>query len=191
MSKPEEKKPDQGPSQDEAEFKQIIDESKKTIANETQAPVKSKRGRPRKAPADSAPLTSEANTPQSSPTTHDVAPPPDLAPFIVQPLIMVSKGPAIKYQIPELALDKEEALACAQALDGLVKAFVPDMNAMSPKTSAVLMVGLTFGTIFVTKYSIYLDKNKNTIQAKAFESEVVEQKPIENNVVQSQDYFKR
>jgi polysaccharide pyruvyl transferase WcaK-like protein len=86
--------------------------------------------------------TSEINLNQSQ-----VQPAPDISKYIKNPIQFVSKIPAAKYQIPELAFSDEEAMACAESINGILQAFVPDQNAMDPKTASVLSLGMVVGYI--------------------------------------------
>lgn len=83
------------------------------------------------------------------------SPPPDVSKYLAGPLVALSKIPAHKHGIAELALTEDEAKACAEALNNCVQAFIPDVNQMSPKTAAVVTAVLTFGSIGYMKFSIY------------------------------------
>lgn len=101
--------------------------------------------------------------PQPPPPKIEAQPMPDIAEHLIPPLLAVSKIPAVKYSIPELALDSTEAAACAQSLQMVLNAFVPDLATMSPKTAAILAAAVTFGSIGVSKMQIYA----LTMQARA------------------------
>lgn len=138
------------PSSHEPDFNKTIQESKDAIQNAELKDVKKGPGRPRKS------VQGVAQTPTSGPSGIPMAqPPPDVSVYLVVPIQAISKIPAAKHNIPELAFTEEEALACAKALDQCVRAFIPDLNTMSPKTAAILSLSLTLGTIGFTKYSIY------------------------------------
>jgi hypothetical protein len=139
------------PEKENAEFQKIILESKQNIANESviQNPNKKGPGRPRKnpLPAPVAPMPAA-----------EITPAPDISIFIKEPLIVLSKIPAIKYRTPELALTSDEAQACADAINGIVQAFIPDLASMSPKTAAIIGAAAVFGSIGFQKYAILKEK---------------------------------
>lgn len=135
------------------DFQKTIEESKQTIQNEKQKEVKKGRGRPRKS-GDTGPAV--VGTSQAPPQNNGLSPQStDLSPYIVVPLQALSGIPAKKHNIPELALNAEEAKACAEALNQMFNVFVPNINQMSPKTAAVLGAFMVFGSIGFTKYQIY------------------------------------
>lgn len=136
---------------DQTAFETIVAESKTVIAEADPSPVKRGRGRPKKSDAETV-----ASSP--APVVPVAQPPPDISLYIKGPLVALSKIPAHRTGIPSLALDDDEAAACANALNEIAKAFVPDANAMSPKTAAVVMGILTFGSIGFTKYQIYSEE---------------------------------
>lgn len=155
------------------EFREVVEKSKKAILESTEVPpVKRGRGRPRKIPVE---------TPQARPqVVEPVAPPPDISKFLVEPIRAVSKLPASKYGIEELAFTVDEAQACAESLNQVLQAFAPSLGAMSPKTAAVVAAFTTFGSIGFTKYQIYLMK-----RPKPVEPEPVDE--IQTQNAQSQD----
>lgn len=144
---------------EDVEFKKTIEESKAKIAEaHAEKVIKRGRGRPKKISEPKPAMPTEAIGTQSQ--ISEISPPPDLTPLIKGPLIFVSKIPAEKHKIPELALSPDEAQACAESLNQLLNAFVPDVGNMSPKTAAVVSGAMVFGSIFFQKYQIYLDKRK-------------------------------
>jgi hypothetical protein len=133
---------------DELEFKKTIEESKKAIL-EAQEPPKRGPGRPAKQKSQEATMVAQSSTEAVIST-----PAPDISIFIKTPLIMVSKLPAIKYQIPELALTDDEAQACAESLNNVMQAFVPDIGKMDPKTGAIIGACAVFGSVGFQKWQI-------------------------------------
>jgi hypothetical protein len=140
------------------EFKSIVEQSKSKIAEATQLEnkIEQKRGpgRPRKHPVSGSQVVSEA--PAAPLESSSI----DISQHLKAPLIGLSKIPAIKYEIPELAFDETEALACAESLNNVLTAFVPDASKMDPKTAAVLGAAVTFGSIGLTKFQIYSQKQQ-------------------------------
>jgi hypothetical protein len=136
---------------DQTAFETIIAESQATIAGADPSPVKRGRGRPKKVESETERKVEPSPVPVAQPA-------PDISEHIKGPLMALSKIPAHRHGIPALALDQDEALACATALNEILKAFVPDQGTMSPKTAAVVMGVLTFGSIGFTKYQIYSEE---------------------------------
>lgn len=146
------------------DLKSIVEESKQKFHSVD--PIK-QRGRPpgkygayKKRSAKSVQNSSENYNEERA---EIKAPPPDISQFLITPLTIVSRIPATKYRIEELALDKTEVQAVAESIDGLFKAFVPDLEAMSPKTAAVLSFGLVTSSIFVSKYEIYAQRQAEMV----------------------------
>lgn len=170
------------------DFKAVVEESKAVVeGTDLKTPPKRRPGRPPKSDGKSP------ETPNSAVSNGvPVQPPPDLTKMIVRPIMEISKIPARKHGIPELAFDADEAMSCAAALNDVLNAFIPDINAMSPKTTAVVMCFVTFGSVGFTKYSIYMDKKGKEVFKKNV-LEPVEEKPKAVPVpdVNPQDYFKR
>lgn len=173
---------------DQAAFETIVAESKAAIAGADPSPVKRGRGRPRK---DSGVPHAIPEAPAASaPASLQVQPAPDISTHIKGPLMALSKIPAHRTGIPELALDEGEAGACASALNEILKAFVPDQNSMSPKTAAVVMGVLTFGSIGFTKYQIYADEMAKRMPMKPV-PEVQEEIASQPPKAHGGDYFRR
>lgn len=176
-------------------LRKSIEESKKelaqTVQSATPAGLKRGPGRPRKnTPNDNGVgAVKDAESEQAAASM----PPPDISLFIKTPLKMVSKIPATKYQIPELAFTDDEAMDCAQALNGLVNAFVPNMNSMDPKTAAVIGACSVFGSVGFQKYMIYQDKIKERrleAQKDAEKSEEIKTPGVPFNSIPAENYFK-
>lgn len=144
------------------DFQKTIEESKQTIQNEKQKEVKKGRGRPRKS-GDTGPAVQAAASPQNTGLSTQST---DLSPYIMVPLQALSGIPAKKHGIPELALNAEEAKACAEALNQMFNVFVPNINQMSPKTAAVLGAFMVFGSIGFTKYQIYSEVQDARLAAR-------------------------
>lgn len=79
-------------------------------------------------------------------------------------MVFISRIPAQKTQIPELALSPDEAMLCAASLENLLNVFVPDVTKLDPKTAAVIGTCTTFGSIGLSKYAIYLDRRSRVPQ---------------------------
>ena len=142
------------------EFKKAVNESREKIHSIGPATAKRGRGRPRKDQTGRVSLSRPNEGPPSLATETPKTPPPDISRYLETPIISLSKLPAVKYEIPELAFDENEAKACAESLNQVLQAFVPSVGEMSPKTAAVISACATFGSIGFSKYQIYLDKRK-------------------------------
>lgn len=137
---------------------QVIQESKENIQAAEMVPPK-RRGRPRKdpnAPASPRVKASGGAGPSLAPASPAVAP-PDISKSLIVPLAMLSKIPADQTKVPELQLEKDEAEALAKSLSDLYAAFAP-AGQLDPKSAAICNFGLVAGSIFLTKYQIYLEK---------------------------------
>lgn len=147
-------------------FAEMVKESKETLqfGKITDPKIKRRPGRPpgtgknQVAAREASGLSLVQPTQQPSVSETAPAVPLDISGYLAQPLIAISKFPAAKYEIPELALSPEEADMCAKSLNEMLKAFVPDTAKMSPKTAAVLGAAVTFGSIGFQKYAIYSAK---------------------------------
>lgn len=174
------------------EFKKIVDESRQKIASEVPTAVKRGRGRPRKVRPDSVSQSIQSGPrPPSVATETPKTPPPDISRYLETPIISLSKLPAVKYEIPELQFDENEAKACAESLNQVLQAFVPSVGEMSPKTAAVVSAFATFGSIGFSKYQIYLDKRKHV---EPVQTEVqTENAELQNGIfpVHAADIFRR
>lgn len=148
---------------------QVIQESKENIQAAEMVPPK-RRGRPKKDP--NAPATARKASSGAGPSIAPASPavaPPDISKSLIVPLAMLSKIPADATKVPELMLEKDEAEALAKSLSDLYAAFAP-AGQMDPKTAAVCNFGLVAGSIFLTKYQIYLEKRpKKTPEQKPAE----------------------
>lgn len=148
------------------EFAEHVEKSRQTIQNQVQEKIAkqekkaarggARAGAGRKRLSEAKPGADTEATKNESP----IAPPPDISNFIAPPLVAISKIPAAKHGIPELALTPEEAMACAQSLNGVLNAFVPDTAKMDPKTASVIGCLVTVGSIGFQKYSIFQEKRK-------------------------------
>lgn len=179
------------PQAEDQAFQKIIEESKAKIqeAHIEQLP-KRKPGRPRKNPLPTSESHGSATVAETV-TLQAPTPPPDLAPMMKGPLIFISKIPATKHNIPELALSPDEAQLCAESLNQILNAFVPDVGNMDPKTAAVVSGSMVFGTVFFQKYQIYLDKKKSIDPEPLPEVQEVIADQQKNAGVDAQSYFKR
>lgn len=164
---------DQSQSVQQSDFEKIVAESKATVGQSsaaTAAPRRS-RGRPRKPqPTAAASNHPQTEAPQGLAPQNPIAvePAPDITQYLKGPILALSQIPAHKHKIPELAFSAAEAEACAASFNQILQAFVPDQNAMSPKTAAVVMGLLTFGGIGFTKLSIY----SNAMEQRALERKI-------------------
>ena len=168
-----------------------IEESKAAIQKAAQidAPtVKRGPGRPPKKP-QAPPVAPPIVEPIESLST---TPAPNIAPLIKSPIQMISKLPAVKYQIPELAFSDDEAEACAESLNQVIQAFVPDVGKMDPKTAAVIGAVSVFGSIGFQKYMIFKEKArplKNPESGPEIQEKVAEAQQEAN--LHAGEYFKR
>jgi len=137
-------------------FAAEVEKSKQAILS-ADTPPKRGRGRPPGSGKKNPELHVVDSTPHPA-VESPKSPPPDISRFLVAPITMVSKIPAQKYGIPELAFSLDEAGMCAAACNELLAAFVPTMGEMSPKTAAIITFGATVGSIGFQKYQIYLGK---------------------------------
>jgi len=176
------------------DFQKTIEESKQTIQNEKQKEVKKGRGRPRKS-GDPGPAVQATAPPQNQGLSTQST---DLSPYIVVPLQALSGIPAKKHNIPELALNAEEAKACAEALNQMFNVFVPNINQMSPKTAAVLGAFMVFGSIGFTKYQIYSEVQDARIKARRPEEPGHDKAPVSPNEIKlepgqrpADEYYRR
>lgn len=175
------------------EFKKIVEESREKIHAQGPAAVKRGRGRPRKVRPDSVSQSQQSGPrPPSVATEAPKTPPPDISRYLETPIISLSKLPAVKYEIPELAFDETEAKACAESLNQVLQAFVPSIGEMSPKTAAVVSAFATFGSIGFSKYQIYLEKRKPEIEPEKNEVQS-ENAELQNGIfpVHAVDVFRR
>lgn len=155
-------------------FEQAIQESKAAIQAEGLKDVKKRVGRPRK----EVPPTPQNNTLHAA--QPGIQSTPDTSKYLAGPLMALSKIPAHNKGIPELALTEDEAMLCAKSIDDLIKAFVPDLNNMSPKTAAIMGCCLTFGSIGFNKYAIYAAELKKREPKPETPLEMPVDKPVQN-----------
>ena len=188
MNKPSDKPIETPIASDAEDFKKIVDESKERLASEPQKEVK-KRGRPqgwRKSP-EQKPLE-QAPSPSLN---QSATPAPNISEHLIIPIQALSKLPASKHKIPDLAFTPDEAKACAEAMQACINAFIPDVQNMSPKTGAVVSVVLTFGTIGFSKYQIYSEEMEKRLP------KIPEIKPNETGIpeiprgISATDHFAR
>lgn len=148
------------------EFQKKIEESRATIRRESERRRSGKkkpkrgRGRPRKDPAPTVEKTEVAAPTAAAEVVTSSALPEipngiDLSKYLVQPAIMISRIPARKVGIPELALTNDEATAFSASLVEFMNAWIPDTSKLSPKAAAAIGLGLTCATIAQAKWEIY------------------------------------
>jgi hypothetical protein len=185
----------------QTDFGAIVQESKEKIegAGKRDPAVKRGRGRPKgttKRPSvEGAAGSASPGLAPTDTNTGAGAAPPDVSKILVPSIKAISKIPAVKFQIADLAFTDEEAISCAESLNAILEAFVPDVEKMSPKTAAVITAGVTFGSIGFAKFQIYSNemerrRGKN-IQAQRTEVENTSKPTEEIQVVPAENYFKR
>ena len=175
------------------DFSKTIEESKNAVHLSTIEPKRKGRGRPRKndtVASGSGPSTSTPNNGGQSVTMGSNT--PEIKTYLVGPLVAISKIPAHNYQVKELALTEDEAMLCADSLQQVLNAFIPDVNRMNPKTAAIFGACITFGSIGFQKYAVFQahrpapkkpePKKENPVQSEAPE--------VPSGAVASKDYFK-
>lgn len=138
------------------DFQKTVAEAKQAVEAEGQKKVRkgrSDKGRARKPSTDAGPgLSTQPSAPgASAPQSIDISQ------YLAVPIAALSTLPAKKHGIPELALTAEESKACAEAINGIFNAFVPNINQMSPKTAAIMGAVMVFGSIGFTKYQIFAE----------------------------------
>lgn len=158
----------------QSEFSELVKESKDNIQAASQVPTKGRAGRhklprdekgniirdpnyqPKSKRVSGGEASNQSVTNQGTPSPS--SPPPDITKHLIAPIIGISKIPALRYKVPELAFSPDEAFLCAASLQEVLNAFVPDVSKMSPKTAALISFGVTVGSIGFSKYQIYLEK---------------------------------
>lgn len=191
--------PQNGIQNGNSELKSVFETSKNSIHKQKLESPKIKAGRkayprdengnkirpgdPRFAAANSK-MQAEGPKTTSNPqvTEQPPEPPPKIAEYLIDPIIAISNIPANKHQITELALNRQEAAACANAIQNIIDAFIPDLSKMSPKTAAILSSGLVFGSIAVSKLQILGQVQYERARARANEQQ--------NNGVQETEVIK-
>lgn len=158
-----------GLAHDNSDFQKTIAESRAAIEAEAEKPVKRGRGRPKgsfKTRPSSEPVSPHSENAVNPSAESSPLSVPDISKQLAGPIRMLSKIPAQNYKIPELEFDEHEAMACADALNQVLNAFIPDLERMSPKSAAVLGAFITFGSIGFNKYMIFQSKQKSEIVTK-------------------------
>lgn len=164
MIEPTTKEPAHAP-----DFSTVVKESQERLAGENPAPPaasssstsKPGPGRPKKCPKHGKSIREcgcEISAEKKETAAQKIEPVMaeiDLSEHLRLPIQSLSRIPASKYQIPELTFNLEESRACAEALNGVINAFAPNLERMSPQSAAVLSAGLVFGSIGFTKFQIY------------------------------------
>lgn len=175
-----------------SEFEKIVAQSQAAVKENQSKPRSAarRRGRPRKSESAVSPKV-EGAAPMAQAPIHAPEPAPDISQIVKMPLIALSKIPAHKHKIPELALSSDEAEACANALNTILQAFVPDQNAMNPKTAAIVTGALVFGSIGFTKLSIYSSEMQKRAPAPVPEVQTEIAEAQKTDGVRPEDYFRR
>lgn len=173
---------------DDKDFKKKVEESRENIrAAHSEKAGRRGPGRPKKVrPEEVKRETMSTQTQSADPIVRQ--PSPDVSVYLKNPIMFVSKIPAAKHGIPELAFSDDEAMACAQGINGILQAFVPDQNSMDPKTASILSLGMVVGSIGFQKYMIYMTAVKSKPQEPKKEENT---QPTINDFgsVDSQNYF--
>lgn len=161
-----EKPPENNPNiPDNSEFSKVVEESAQKVAEAKMPPPKKDgpargRGRPRK-------VQDQGQAPQAAATAAPGAVPPgtqvDLTRHLAMPIKLFGSMPARRHKMPELALSDEEAMLCAEAFNGILQAFIPDVSKLSPKAAALITAAVVTGSIFTNKYLIYLEKSEERL----------------------------
>lgn len=162
------------------DFQKTVAESKAAVQAEGEKKVRkgrSDKGRARKPGDTSQHQAAQPGTPQSQPQGQT-----DLSPYIAVPLQALSGIPAKRHGIAELALSPEEAKACAEAINGIFNAFVPNINQMSPKTAAIMGAVMVFGSIGFTKYQIFSEVSAERLKRTAPETPGNQQELIKSEL---------
>lgn len=141
------------------------------------------------------PKAAPASEPAPAAAAEPAEAPVNIEEELVMPLMLISRVPAMRAGIAELALDEEEAKAAAHSLQRLLDAYAPDASKMDPKTAAVLGAAMTFGTLTLNKLMIYSVKKQEIIEMQrkmdaenatsANEQKVVHFEPTPQQVQQS------
>jgi len=152
-----------GGTNEATEFAEIVKQSQEKIHAQAQTPIKGKRGRP-PAPRDAnGNIIRDGKTSVDTNQTQQVnsnaqslnESATDFSPVLIAPLTILSSIPAKKYDVPQLALDRDEAEALAKSIDKLISVYMPDLEKMSPKSAAWLTFGMTSVSIFTSKVYVY------------------------------------
>lgn len=184
------------PTDATGEFRQLLNESKVKIHEAEQAKVKSARGRkPLPRDAQGNIIRESAQAPQTA--TSQVAPSHsiDLCELLVEPIQIISKIPARKHDIAQLAFDYDEAKALAVSIDKVFNAYIPDVEKMSPKTAALVTLGFTVSSLAIAKISIYSEVTAAREAEKVFSTPRpipgVDDETSEAVSVDGKEFFKR
>ncbi len=174
-----------------SDFAQVVADSKADIAHAELPPIKHSRGGRRPGSGRKRVSGDPASpSPQSIAGTPPGA--PDISKDLIAPLIAISTMPARALNVPELALSKDEAHACAVSLNNILVAFAP-AGQINPKTAAILGAAVTFGSIGFTKYAIYVEKCQPPPAPHPMEDAKPGEEPPKEPipVVRANDYFKQ
>lgn len=189
------------------DFQKTVNEAKNAIQNEEQKKVRKSRsdkGRVRKAeggnnvsPNSAFGPTATAQNPSSPIGSPQVAT-VDFSPYLAVPIEMISRGPARKHKIPELALTQQEALDCAKAINEVFNVFVPNINQMSPKAGAIVGAAIVIGSVALSKYQIFTEvsaiRQSQLSEAPPINKEAPQSPseiPIPKDGILAQNYFGR
>lgn len=182
--KVENNEPKEVPTDD---FKKTVEESKNAIHSAIVEPKRRGRGRPRKDDTNTQNQKVESVSPNiQNPQMNQNT--PEIKTYLVGPLIAISQIPAHNYRTPELALTPDEAMLCADSVQQILNAFIPDVAQMNPKTAAIFGACVTFSSIGFQKYAILQAKRPKPEPKK--EEPKTEAPSIPNNAVPAENYFK-
>lgn len=177
-----------------AKFSELVDESKMAIHEAEMVPPKigpRKRGpyKKRQAPGDPASPSMATSAPTSANPGPQGA--PDVSKLLIEPIRLLSTYPARRADIPDLAFNRDECVAAAQALNEVMTAWLPQ-GQVSPKTASVLMAGVVFGSILISKMQIYNEVSEQRRQKAKLElaKNPDPKKPFAGPEVNAVDYFR-
>lgn len=144
-----------------SDFRTIVNESREKIhQTEIIEPPKRSRGRPagkyghykkREQTSSTPPPNQNPEKPEQDAQAAGV----DVSQLLIKPLQILSQIPARQHKLPELALTDDESKCLAESLTKVLEVYAPDVEKMSPKTAAILMLGINSTAILISKYEIY------------------------------------
>lgn len=177
-------------------FEQVVAESKAKIQDDMVKKEPRKRGPYKKRGQATTEAVQSGPAPQAQTGSTQPSPQPigNLTSQLKAPIQALSKLPAMKYQIPELVFDENEATMCAEAVNNILNAFIPDVNAMSPKTAAIMGGVLIFGSVGFNKVMIYqmvMTERRKVNPPEAPEKQVENQNQQNENPISANQLFRK
>jgi len=145
---------------------ELIKSSQNKLREEEGAPLKRKRGRPRKVPAA---LDAEPGKPAEAVSAAPLKPLPDFKPMITDVCLAGSAFIVDQTRCERLALSEEERGRVCEHLNPLLQKWFPELGdgALSPELAALIGIGM----LGFSKFMIYREWKKEQT-AKAVVSEV-------------------